>query len=102
MLIINKILTGFNPISLAEMDEVKLMNRSDTKFVFSQKTLLNILPLIQSFYKVLEVDGVRLSSYKSLYYDTDDFQFYHQHHNGKTNRNKVRFREYVDSGLTFL
>ena len=102
MLIINKILTEFNPISLAEMDEVKLMNRSDTKFVFSQTTLLNILPLLQSFYRVLEVDGVRLSSYKSLYYDTEDFQFYHQHHNGKTNRDKVRFREYIDSGLTFL
>lgn len=102
MFTINKILAEFNPISLSEMDEVKLMIRTDTKFVFSQKILLKILPSIQKHYRILEIEGVRLSAYKSLYYDTEGFQFYHQHHNGKTNRKKVRFREYIDSGLTFL
>ena len=84
------------------MDEVKLMNRTDTKFVFSLPTLHNIIPKLVDHYRVLEIDGVRLNAYRSLYFDTDDFMFYHQHHNGKTNRNKVRFREYVDSGLSFL
>lgn len=84
------------------MDEVKLMNRSDTKFVFQQRVLLEVLPKLQVDYRILEIEGIRLSSYKSLYYDTDDFRFYHEHHNGKTNRNKVRFREYIGSGLSFL
>lgn len=84
------------------MDEVKLMNESDTKFVFSQRVLLEVLPKLQASYRILEIEGVRLGAYKSLYYDTEDFQFYHQHHNGKTNRNKVRFREYIGSGLSFL
>ena len=84
------------------MDEVKLMNRADTKFVFSSKTLLKVLPKLLDHYRVLEIGGVRLSAYRSLYFDTEDFQFYHQHHNGKTNRNKVRFREYIDSDLSFL
>jgi len=92
----------FEPISLSEMDSVKLMNRSDTKFVFSNLMLLQILPKLQGYYRVLEIENIRLSSYQSLYYDTEDFQFYHQHHNGKTNRNKVRYREYIDSGISFL
>lgn len=96
------ILSQFKPISLKEMDGVKLMNRSDTKFVFGTKELLKVLPLLKDYYSILEIEGVRLSAYRSLYYDTTDFQFYYQHHNGKTNRNKVRFREYLDSGLCFL
>lgn len=84
------------------MDAVKLMNRTDTKFVFPLTTLIKILPKLVEHYRVLEINGVRLNAYRSLYFDTEDFQFYHQHHNGKTNRNKVRFREYIDSGLSFL
>ena len=84
------------------MDSVKLMNRTDTKFVFPLSTLIKILPKLVEHYRVLEINGVRLNAYRSLYFDTEDFQFYHQHHNGKTNRNKVRFREYIDSGLSFL
>lgn len=84
------------------MDSVKLMNRTDTKFVFPLTTLIKILPKLVKHYRVLEINGVRLNAYRSLYFDTEDFQFYHQHHNGKTNRNKVRFREYIDSGLSFL
>lgn len=97
-----KHLDSFDPISLSEMDEVTLMNRADTKFVFSVGTLLKVIPKLSNHYRVLEVKGVRLSAYQSLYFDTDDFQFYHQHHNGKTNRNKVRYREYIDSDLSFL
>ena len=78
------------------------MNRTDTKFVFPLSTLIKILPKLVEHYRVLEINGVRLNAYRSLYFDTEDFQFYHQHHNGKTNRNKVRFREYIDSGLSFL
>ena len=84
------------------MDAVKLMNRTDTKFVFPLTTLIKILPKLVEHYRVLEINDVRLNAYRSLYFDSEDFQFYHQHHNGKTNRNKVRYREYIDSGLSFL
>jgi len=43
-----------------------------------------------------------MSSYKTLYYDTPDYKSYIEHHNGKLNRIKIRFREYIDTGLTFL
>ena len=84
------------------MDNVKLMNRTDTKFAFSANYLPEILSRMRNFYKVLEIDNERVHSYRSLYYDTDDRKFYLDHHNQRVNRNKVRFREYVGSKLTYL
>ena len=94
--------TQFSPISLKNMDEVKLMNRSDTKFTFSVQKLPILLEKLVPFYDVLEINGKRLHSYKSLYFDTDDRKFYNDHHNRRVNRHKIRFREYEDSGLIFL
>ena len=78
------------------------MNRSDTKFTFSSQKLPTLLEKLIPFYNVLEINGKRLHSYKSLYFDTDNRKFYNDHHNRRVNRHKIRFREYVDSGLVFL
>lgn len=99
---ISKITASFSPIKLAEMDNVKLMSRSDTKFAFQFSKLPELLNQMMPFYKVLEINGKFIHDYKSLYFDTDDRKFYLDHHNGRVNRNKVRFREYVGSDLTFL
>ena len=99
---INNILASFESISLNQMDEVKLMNRTDTKFVFEYSLLNKIMEEIKAHYYVLDIDGIRLNAYRCLYFDTEDFKFYFDHHNGKKNRNKVRYREYIDSGLCFL
>ena len=99
---ISKIAASFLPISLDEMDDVKLMSRTDTKFAFKASKLTFLLQKILPFYKVLNIDGKIIHDYKSLYYDTEDRKFYIDHHNSRVNRNKVRFREYVGSGLTFL
>jgi hypothetical protein len=89
-------------ISLEEMDGVKLMNRTDTKFTFSISVLPEIFQNLSQFYDVLEIYNKRIHEYKSLYFDTKKRKFYYDHHNQRVNRFKVRFREYVDSGLTFL
>ena len=47
-------------------------------------------------------DNCYIQDYRSLYYDTVDRQFFLDHHNERVNRYKVRFREYVNSGLSFL
>jgi len=99
---ISKITASFSPIKLAEMDNVKLMSRSDTKFAFKISKLPELLNQMIPFYRVLEINGKLIHDYKSLYFDTDDRKFYLDHHNGRVNRNKVRFREYVGSDLTFL
>jgi hypothetical protein len=97
-----QIIAGFSPISLDEMDDVKLMSRTDTKFAFRSAKIPQLLEKMQPFYRVLAIDGEFVHDYKSLYYDTDDRKFYLDHHNGRVNRNKIRFREYVGSKLTFL
>ncbi len=99
---ITAILDLFQPITLNEMDAVKLMNRVDTKFAFSFDDLQRILPQLAADYKLLEIEGTRTPFYESLYYDDKDFLFYKDHHAGKTNRFKVRFRNYVESNLSFL
>ena len=96
------IISDFTPISLGEMDGVKLMSRTDTKFAFQANKLPFLLKKLIPFYRVLAIDGKLMHDYKSLYYDTDDRKFYIDHHNQRVNRNKIRFREYVGSRLTFL
>ena len=96
------LLNTFDPIHLEQMDRVKLMNRVDTKFAFDIKVLVEILPELAKHYFVLEINTVRIPSYKSQYFDDKSLSFYSDHHNGRTNRFKVRIRKYVESNLLFL
>lgn len=91
----------FKPISLAEMDKVKLMNRVDTKYLVTLEQLTEILDRIHERYFVQFNDGVRIAKYNTLYYDTPDVQMYIAHHNRKLNRQKLRARIYVDSQIAF-
>lgn len=93
---------GFEPISLAEMDGVALLNRLDTKYVMTTRQLWDALTNLQQDYWMLEVEGLRLNRYRTLYFDTPDFALYHAHVNKRPERYKVRSREYADSHLAFL
>lgn len=98
----NEILKTFDTITLGEMDSVKLMDRTDTKFVFKFSELADVLNQLQPFYKVLEVNNTKVSKYESLYFDTENLELYHKHQAGKLNRYKIRFRKYVESNLNFF
>jgi len=95
-------LAGLKPIPLLEMDKVALMNRVDTKFIFHKDLLSTILVDLADFYNVLAIDGQRIFGYKNLYFDTQNFKFYNDHHNGKANRSKVRIREYENTGVCYI
>lgn len=92
----------FEPISLKEMDSVKLQDRVDTKFMFKNTVLPELFEQMQPHYKVLTIEGQRFNHYETLYFDTDNFGLYIKHHNGKTNRFKFRSRRYVESDLNFF
>jgi hypothetical protein len=92
----------FDGISLEEMDRVKLMNRVDTKFAFSTSNFLSFLPELVKHFSILEIEGTRTPRYESLYYDDVNFKMYLDHHNGRKNRFKIRYRKYVESNLSFL
>ncbi len=99
---ITHIVHNIDPISLNEMDGVSLMKRTDTKFVIHQKQLIEVLKSVTDKYRVLEINENRLLTYASLYFDTENKKFYHDHHNGKINRTKVRMRKYMESNSCFL
>ena len=99
---IKKSIASFSSISLEEMNSVALMKRTDTKFVIHKSQLLEVLEEIYDAYKILEIKEDKIMTYSSLYFDTEDNQFYNNHHNGKNNRTKIRQRKYVESDLCFL
>jgi hypothetical protein len=98
----NRVLRRFTPISLAQMHNVALLRRIDTKYVLSEAQLYQALTRLTADYDVLEIEGRRLHHYRTLYFDTPDFALYRQHHDGWRDRYKVRSRVYADSDLAFL
>ena len=99
---IENIVKKFEQIGLNKMDQVQLMNRVDTKFVFTEKDLIKILPSLTRHYYILEVKGTLISKYESLYYDGKNLDFYFNHHRKKLDRFKIRYRKYLSTDLTFL
>ena len=102
MINIQQILNEYASISLEEMSGIKLMNRTDTKFVTSQQVLKRILFDAKHDYRVQAVNGEQNIAYHTVYLDTADRTMYMDHQNGRTIREKIRVRTYVSSGLTFL
>ena len=102
-------LDKLEPITLEQMSGIKLMNRTDTKFVTNKEKLAQLLELAQGKYYAQFHAGSNIATYMTTYWDTEDYHFYMEHHNGRAPRQKVRVRTYVGSigafdgnELTFL
>lgn len=92
----------FAPITLDQMDKVKLMRRTDTKFVFNIEKLPTLLEKALGNYMMVEIEDEREQIYETTYYDTLDYKMYLNHHNGRLNRFKIRVRKYVYSKQQYL
>lgn len=92
----------FQGITLSQMDGVKLMNRTDWKFWFNKELLSEILEDVAQDYYVLVINQERNLPYATSYYDTSVDEMYVNHHRGKTNRYKIRRRNYVSTNTCFL
>lgn len=100
--IIETVLLEYPSISLAEMADVRLMNRVDTKYTTSFSLLPEFLKRLRADYFAQEINGSRINPYRTMYLDTHDRRMYLDHHNGRRTREKVRVRAYVDTQMTFL
>ncbi|MBO6068737.1 MAG: polyphosphate polymerase domain-containing protein [Bacteroidales bacterium] len=90
-------------VSLEEMDSVRLLNRTDTKYVTDETTLVSLLEDARAAgYRALETSGSKLSPYTTVYYDTDGLKMYLAHHDKRLVRQKVRTRIYENSGEAYL
>ena len=84
------------------MTQVKLMNRTDTKYCLTMHQLDEVFERINDQYFQLFIDGENELPYTTTYYDFPDNKLYTTHHNGKQNRYKIRKRSYAISGIQFL
>lgn len=98
----DEIVRAFDPVGLADMDRVALMNRRDSKYSLRAERMPELLERIRDDYVVLEVDGHRRIDYRNMYYDTAALTFFRHHHNGRLQRFKVRKRQYVQNGVGFF
>ncbi len=101
-MLINEILDTFRPVGLDDIGNYRLMNRIDTKYLISVRKVPELMTSMDGDYRVLDINNNRIFSYYTTYLDTDDFLFYNQHVTGRLSRNKVRYRKYETTGLTFL
>ncbi|MCR5463880.1 MAG: polyphosphate polymerase domain-containing protein [Bacteroidales bacterium] len=93
----------FAPITLEEMDSIKLMNRIDSKYLTDETTLVRVLgDAAKAGYRALETEGTQISPYNSIYFDTPGLKTFLDHHNRRLKRQKVRTRVYLNSGAAFL
>ena len=92
----------FSPIGLDQLGKADLMSRVDRKYYFPLHFLADMLLEMVPYYHLLDVGGVRLNTYKTLYFDTENLDCFVQHHRGNGHRYKVRHRTYVESKLGFL
>ncbi len=98
----------FEPISLDEMDAIRLMNRIDTKYLTNEAKLVGILEdAAARGYRIFVTEGkdhgsMGVSPYDSLYFDTGDLQMFRRHHDRRLTRQKVRTRIYLESQMAFL
>ena len=58
-----RLLRQFEPIGLAQMDGVALLDRTDTKYVLRTSQLYSALAALSKQYWVLDIDGVRVHPY---------------------------------------
>lgn len=95
-------LAQLTSIGLDELADASLMNRVDSKYLLRAALLPDLLNDLAPRYRVLEVEGLRVSPYCSLYFDTPARDCYLQHHNGRAQRYKYRQRCYEASGISFF
>ena len=96
-------LAGLAPIGLAELTaQAELQVRQDRKYVLPLADLSPILPALGRDTRILDIDGIQLFRYASVYFDTADLICFRLTALRRRRRFKIRTRSYLDSGLCLL
>ncbi len=95
-------LASLDPVDLPQLDRAQLHDRVESKVLFHVSAVPRALSLLAADYLVLEHDGMRSQHYRTSYFDSSRLRSYHEHHNQKRRRFKVRYRTYLNSGITFF
>lgn len=88
------------PINLDEvLSQAALQTRVDNKFLLTPLEFTAFAAALDAEFRVMEIDGMRVFRYDSVYFDTDDLAQFRAHRQGRRRRYKVRSRRYTDTGL---
>lgn len=80
----------------------RLLERRDNKYVLTTQQLCTFLDYARQHFDVLQIDGLRQFHYRTIYFDSPQFDCFHDHNKGRRKRLKVRFRSYLDHNRHFF
>lgn len=96
-------LQTFETISLDGLNaKAAMLERLDNKYIVPAARLLPAFARFADLFDVLEIEGKRAFTYATDYFDDARSGAYHDHHQGRRKRCKVRIRNYVDAGFSYL
>lgn len=96
-------LSSFGTISLEGLNsKAAMLERLDNKYIVPADRLLPRFERFGELFDVLEISGKRAFTYATDYFDDEDAHGYYDHHQGRRKRCKVRIRNYVDAGFSYL
>lgn len=94
---------AFAPIGLAALNaKAEMLDRLDHKYVVQAPVLAAAAGELAALFDVLEIDSRRSFTYDTCYFDDPELRSYHDHHQGRRQRIKVRVRLYVEAALCYV
>jgi hypothetical protein len=96
-------LSTFGTISLDGLNsKAAMLERLDQKYIIPAARLRPAFDAFRDIFDVLEIGGKRAFTYATRYFDDPEQRGYYDHHQGRRKRCKVRVRNYVDAGFSYL
>lgn len=95
-------LTNFNQLNFNLIPDTILLNRVEKKYLLNCNEFIDILNELKTNYFCLEINESLINNYNNIYFDTQNFDFYLQHHNNISKRLKIRKRFYETTNTSFL
>ncbi len=89
-------------VDLQQLDTAQLHDRVESKVILHDAHVGDALARLAAEYQVLEHNGERVQGYRTEYFDDVVLSNYHDHHNQKLSRRKLRYRTYVNSDITYF
>ena len=95
-------LRRFGSASPALLERREMQRRTESKFVMPVSAAAALLPALLREYALLPAGPALVATYRTLYFDTADLEFFHAHRCGRRIRHKVRVRHYPERSVSFL
>lgn len=100
---IQRSLAAFEPIGLDALNgKAEMLTRLDNKYIVPSHRLKPALAAFATLFDVLEIAGKRAFTYSTRYFDDAERRGYYDHLQRRRKRCKVRVRDYVDAGFSYL